>query len=135
MLLAKLDVFGDELEARTRVARRYDERLRAACPALTLPHVDQAGTSVYAQYTLQGGQRDRIVAGLRDRGIPTAVYYPEPLHRQPAFAGRARVAGGAGLPVTDRLAARVFSVPMHPYLDEPTQDRVVDAVATVTRAL
>ena len=85
-------------------------------------------SSVWAQYTLRipGADRGAFQAALRDAGIPTAIYYPRPLHRQDAY-GRYPVAGN-GLPVTDRLAHEVISLPMHPYLAEETQDRVIAAV-------
>ena len=72
------------------------------------------------------GQRDAVCAYLNERGIPTAIYYPKPLHRQTAYSHYG-IAGGA-LPVSDRVAAEVLSLPMHPYLDAQTQDRVIDAV-------
>jgi len=85
-------------------------------------------TSVWAQYTIRlpRGQRDAFVTALKGQGIPTAIHYPKPVHRQPAYRGFP-VADG-GLPVSERLAEEVVSLPMHAYLDEPTQDRIIEAV-------
>jgi UDP-2-acetamido-2-deoxy-ribo-hexuluronate aminotransferase len=84
-------------------------------------------TSVYAQYTIEVDHRDAVVARLKMRGVPTAVHYPVPLHLQPLFS-----AGGWGVgafPNSESAAARVLSLPIHPFLDEPTQDSIVEALA------
>ena len=83
---------------------------------------------MWAQYTirLSGNRRDAFAAALKAEGIPTAIYYPIPLHRQVAY--KAYPAAEGGLPVTDRLCDEVISLPMHAYLDETTQDRVIAAV-------
>jgi dTDP-4-amino-4,6-dideoxygalactose transaminase len=85
-------------------------------------------TSVWAQYTIRlaGGRRDELAAALRRQGIPTAVYYPIRLHRQ-QICREFPVADG-GAPVSDRLAEEVISLPMHPYVDEVTQGRIIAAV-------
>jgi dTDP-4-amino-4,6-dideoxygalactose transaminase len=90
--------------------------------------VAAGNTSVWAQYTLRvpGGHRDGLAAALKARGVPTAIYYPKPLHRQTAYR-HFPVAEG-GLPVSERLSAEVVSLPMHPYLDEATQARIIAAV-------
>ncbi|HSP25284.1 MAG TPA: DegT/DnrJ/EryC1/StrS family aminotransferase, partial [Saliniramus sp.] len=87
----------------------------------------------WAQYTLRipGFDRGAFQAGLKDKGVPTAIYYPKPLHQQIAYE-RHPVAGN-GLPVSDRIAHKVISLPMHPYLDEETQDRVIAAVRAELR--
>ena len=123
VLLEKLEIFDDELRSRDRVATRYRDALDGTVDIITLP---PAATSAWAQFTVSVSERDRVRAQLTDLGIPTAVYYPRPLHRQTAYAGMPLA--GAGLPVSEQLAASVLSIPMHPYLDEPTQDRVVDAL-------
>ena len=83
---------------------------------------------MWAQYTIRvkAGGRAAFASTLKAQGIPTAIYYPKPLHRQQAYAHFPCADGG--LPVSDRLADEVVSLPMHAYLDEPTQDRIVDAV-------
>ncbi len=127
ILLAKLEIFDDEMDRRQVVAARYGEGLRdvAGVP------VPAPGTvSAWAQYTILADGRDAIAAGLKAQGIPTAMYYPLPVHRQAAYRGYPVVPGG--LPITERLAGRVLSLPMHPYLDEATQGRVVGAVQSAT---
>lgn len=125
VLLAKLDVFEDELKRRDAVAARYSAAL---ADIVTVPFVVPGNRSAWAQYTLTlaPGQREIVAGSLRAAGIPTAIYYPIPLHRQVAYACYP-VADGA-LPVSDDLATRVLSLPMHAYLDETTQDRIVGAV-------
>ena len=124
ILIEKLKIFPDEIEARDRVARRYSEGLAGI--AIT-PTVPAGSTSVWAQYTIRvaGGRRDRLAAALKAEGIPTAIYYPIPLHRQQAY--KHYPVGEGGVAVSDRLAAEVISLPMHAYLDAPTQDRIIDA--------
>src|SRR5579885_1043092 len=90
------------------------------------PYIEPWNTSVYAQYTIQVENREAVVERLKQEGIPTAVHYPTPLHLQPAFAYTGQKVGS--LPVSEAVAARVISLPMHPYLDEAAQQRVVEAV-------
>lgn len=123
VLIEKLKIFQDEIEARNRVAARYNAGLKDVA---IVPEVASGYGSVWAQYTIRVEKRDALAAVLQTRGVPTAIYYPKPLHRQEPYK-RYPVAGN-GLPVTDKLAAEVISLPMHPYLDEPTQDRVIAAV-------
>ena len=129
VLIEKLAIFDEEIAARDVVARRYDAALRGL---VATPAVRPEATSVWAQYTVQVDGRDDVAAALKAVGVPTAVYYPVPLHEQPAYADAPRVSDG--LPVAERLSSRVLSLPMHPYLDEHTQDRVVRAVESVLRA-
>ena len=121
-----MKVFDDEIEARNRVAARYNALLENW---VTVPRVPAGLTSVWAQYTVRLPSRcDRgaVAAELKAAGVPTAVYYAKPLHRQSAY--RDYPVAGNGLPVSDRLSAEVLSLPMHPYLDEATQDRIVAAL-------
>ena len=124
ILIEKLKIFPDEIEARDRVARRYSDGLAGA--AIT-PTVPAGSMSVWAQYTIRvpGGRRDGLAAALKAEGIPTAIYYPIPLHRQQAY--KHYPVGEGGVAVSDKLAAEVISLPMHAYLDAPTQDRIIDA--------
>lgn len=124
VLLAKLDVFDDEIARRERVAARYDDMLPSA---LKKPHIDARCTSVYAQYTVQVDDRDRVRAVLNEAGIPNAVYYPVPLNRQPALYS------DVPIPVSEAAAERVLSIPMHPYLSESDQDRVVEALTSALK--
>ena len=107
------------------MAARYAEGLR---DLVRTPAVIDGGVSVWAQYTIQTDDRDGLAAHLKAEGIPTAVYYPIPLHLQPAYAHYPR--GPQGLPVTERLMERVISLPMHSDLDAATQDRIIAAVAS-----
>ena len=123
ILLAKLTVFDDEIEARRRVAARYDEEFGGLveCPIIA-PDAD----SVWAQYTIRVPERDRLAARLKAEGIPTAIYYPKALHQQAAYRDCPTAPGG--LPVSERLATEVLSLPLHPYLEAPAQARIVEAV-------
>jgi dTDP-4-amino-4,6-dideoxygalactose transaminase len=125
ILIEKLKIFPEEIEARNRIARRYTEKLGQVA---IVPRVPEGYTSVWAQYTirLEPGRRDSVAAALKAEGIPTAIYYAKPPHRHEVYR-RFPIADG-GLPVTDKLAGEVISLPMHAYLDELTQDRVIDAV-------
>jgi dTDP-4-amino-4,6-dideoxygalactose transaminase len=125
VLIEKLKIFAEELDARERIARRYGEGLRDVA---IVPRVPAGATSVWALYTIRlaPGARAGVMAALAAQGIATAAYYPKPLHRQPAY--RHYAVAGNGLPVTDRLADEVLSLPMHAYLDEATQDRVIAAL-------
>lgn len=132
ILLVKLDIFDDEMDRRQRVAARYGAGLREV---VGVPVPAPETISAWAQYTIvvdgAAGARDAIAAGLKAQGIPTATYYPQPVHRQAAYRGYPVVSGG--LPDSDRLAGLVLSLPMHPYLDEATQGRIIDAVQGAAR--
>ena len=125
ILIEKLKIFPAEIEARNKVAARYNEKLGQYA---IVPRVPEGYTSIWAQYTirLQPGRRDGLAAALKAEGIPTAIYYAKPPHQHEAYK-KFPVAEG-GLPVTEKLSHEVISLPMHAYLDEPTQDRIVDAV-------
>ena len=132
ILLAKLELFETEVEARQRIGDRYNQQLQAAGITST-PHLAPGNTSVYAQYTIQVDDRPAVQAALHHQGIPTAVHYPTLLCQQPAIAGCGeRCAGSCGSPVAQRASERVLSLPMHPYLSDADQDRVVAAVAAAT---
>jgi dTDP-4-amino-4,6-dideoxygalactose transaminase len=123
ILLQKLAIFTDEIAARNRVADRYAAGLG---DLVRTPRVIEGGVSVWAQYTIEVTDRDGLAAALRDQGIPTAVYYPIPIHRQGVYSGYPRAPGG--LPVTEAKAGQVISLPMHAYLGEDDQDQVIAAI-------
>ncbi len=125
VLLEKLKIFPEEIEARQRIAARY---AAALSDIAIVPRAPAGYASVWAQYTIRlaPGRRGPLAEALKAEGIPTAIYYAKPLHRQTAY--KAYPVAEGGLPVTERLADEVISLPMHAYLDEPTQDRIVDAV-------
>jgi UDP-2-acetamido-2-deoxy-ribo-hexuluronate aminotransferase len=134
VLLAKMTIFPAEAQARERLGRRYSDLLaergaRSSAQAesgLLTPHIEPHNRSVYAQYTLQADDRDGLIERLATQGVPTAVHYPVPLNDQPAFAD---TPGLGETPVARRLAGRVLSLPMHPYLEEADLVRIADAVA------
>jgi dTDP-4-amino-4,6-dideoxygalactose transaminase len=125
VLLEKLKIFPAEIAARNQVAARYSEGL---ADVAMVPRVGNESTSVWAQYTIRlaPGRRDRLAAALRAQGIPTAIYYAKPLHRQEAYRSFPVADGGA--PLSERLAEEVISLPMHAYLEPPVQDRIIAAV-------
>ena len=125
VLLEKLVIFDAEIAERNAVAARYNEGLTGA---VITPALAEGNTSVWAQYTVTSPRRDRIAATLKAQNIPTAIYYLRPIHTQPPYRG-CPVASG-GLPVTERMASQVISLPMHPYLTSEAQDRVIAAVHT-----
>lgn len=123
ILIEKLKIFEDEIEKRNAVARRYNEAF-AGSNRIKTPAVIEGATSTWAQYTLQVTDRARLQAALKAAGVPTMVYYPIPLSRQPAYAHYP----SAPTPVSEALCGTVMSLPMHPYLDAATQDRIIQAV-------
>jgi dTDP-4-amino-4,6-dideoxygalactose transaminase len=125
VLIEKLKIFPEEIEARDRVAARYSAAL---ADIAIVPRVGNESTSVWAQYTvrLKADQRDPLAAALKAQGIPSAIYYTKPLHRQPAYRHFPLAEGG--VPVSDRLAGEVLSLPMHAYLEPPVQDRIIESV-------
>jgi dTDP-4-amino-4,6-dideoxygalactose transaminase len=126
ILIEKLKIFEDEIVARNKVAERY---ARGLGNIVTVPHVAGGCTSIWAQYTIRlpkGTDRDGFAADLKAQGIPTAIYYVKSMHQQTAYRNYP-VADG-GLPACESLSSDVISLPMHAYLDEPTQERIIRAV-------
>jgi dTDP-4-amino-4,6-dideoxygalactose transaminase len=126
ILIEKLKIFEDEIVARNGVAERYT---RALADIVTVPHLASGCDSVWAQYTIRlpdGIDRGKFAAALKAKGIPTAIYYPKSMHQQTAYRDFPVVDNG--LPVSEALSRDVISLPMHAYLDEPTQARVIEAV-------
>ena len=132
VLLAKLERFDWEVAERARIGARYDELLSGLEPAIRRVKVRPDRTSVFAQYSLLAADREGLERALKAEGIPTAIHYPKSLHQQPAYSAGWE---GASFPVSERLAREVISLPMHPYLDAATQDRVVAAVRGAVRAI
>jgi len=123
ILLEKMKIFPEEIELRDRIAKRYNESLGRS-NQIRVPRVIDGAQSTWAQYTLQVPDRDKLQADLKAKGIPTAVYYPIPLRAQKGYAH----VPSAPVPVSERISKTVISLPMHPYLDEQTQDRIIEAV-------
>ena len=125
VLLSKMTVFPEELEARARIAAAYDSRLGNA---VAIPARVVDSTSAWAIYAIllpDAAARDRMQAGLKAAGVPSAIYYPKPLHHQPAYAG---AHDGAALPVSEDLATRILALPIHPDLTDADVARISDAV-------
>ncbi|QLK87926.1 DegT/DnrJ/EryC1/StrS family aminotransferase [Arsenophonus endosymbiont of Aphis craccivora] len=122
ILLTKLEIFAEEIQLRQQVAKRYDFMLNQA-GITTTPYIETYNTSAYAQYTIQVENRELIQTQLKTAGIPTAVHYPIPLNKQPVVADNA-----VELSVGDAIAEKVISLPMHPYLTESTQDKIIQVL-------
>ena len=129
VLLAKLDVFDDELAAREAVARTYDRRLAALLQVPARVPDSASAWAVYAVLLPDAATRDRVQAALRDAGVPTAIYYPRPLHHQPAYRDHHEAVAGGALPVSEDLATRILALPIHPDLGEAAAERVCDAMS------
>lgn len=129
VLLEKLTIFADEIEKRNVIAKRYNQGL--ASNSVSVPQVIDGGVSVWAQYTIEVPDRAGLAAHLKNAGVPTAVYYPIPIHKQAVYSRYPL--GPGGLPVSEAKAEKVISLPMHPYLDTATQDRIIDAVREFTK--
>ena len=126
VLIEKLKIFEDEIAARNRVAERY---ARGLGNVVTVPRLAPGCSSIFACYTIrlpEGTDRDGFAAALKSQGIPTAIYYTKSMHQQTAYKDFP-VADG-GLPASERLSDEVISLPVHAYLDEPTQERIIKAV-------
>ena len=123
VLLAKMDIFDEEIQLRQTVTARYAEGLKAPAKA---PVVRDYNVSAWAQYGILHPERDAVIARLKENGIPTAIYYPTPLHLQAAFAELGYRKGD--FPISETVADRVFSIPMHPYLQAEDQDKIVSII-------
>lgn len=121
VLLAKMELFPSEVQKRSEIGGRYSELL--AGEGITTPYIESHNTSVYAQYTLQINKRDELQQKLSEVNIPTAVHYPIPLNKQPAMAQ-----SELNLPVSENIAQRVISLPMHPLLSQEDQGRIVKEI-------
>jgi UDP-2-acetamido-2-deoxy-ribo-hexuluronate aminotransferase len=129
VILAKLKRFAWEIERRIAIGARYNELLDEAGIARVAQRPDRS--SVFAQYTVFVSDRPAVQERLKAAGVPTAVHYPIPLNRQPAYSNRS---GGGATPKADRAAERVMSLPMHPDLSEEQQDEIVAALIEAVRA-
>ncbi len=132
ILLAKFDIFPEEVKKRESIGSRYSSMIQEQCSDLTsleviTPFIEDWNTSVYAQYTIQVNNRDAVQAYLKDKGIPTAVHYPVPLHKQPVFVDENKNKDLI-LPISEGLSKRVMSLPMHPLLSLQEQALIVKAL-------
>ncbi len=129
ILIEKLAIFADEICVRNEIADRYANMLEGV---VTTPRVIDGGVSTWAQYVIEADNRDGLAAHLRDAGIPTAQYYPKPLHKQTAY--ELFPIGAGGLKVSADIAHRVLALPMHPYLDGQTQTKITNAIRDFVKA-
>jgi dTDP-4-amino-4,6-dideoxygalactose transaminase len=123
VLRVKLKHLAGFNEARRAVARRYREKLAGASVVLPVEH--GRGTHVYHQFTIRSERRDAIRDALSKEGIASSVFYPMPLHQQPAYES---IAKGVSLPVSEKISKTVLSLPIHPLLDEASIDRIAACV-------
>ena len=132
VLLAKLEVFDEELTARAEIADRYTALLKDSVPT---PRILPERTSAWAQYTIEAGDRESVESSLKGAGIPAAVHYPTPLHLQPVYAELARHMGWrpGSFPAAEHAANRVLSLPMHPYLEPRQIEEIAEALKVAVR--
>lgn len=129
VLLAKMPHFESEVTERSRIGERYSKALASLC---VVPEVMPGNTHVYAQYTIRVPNRDAVAANLKNKGIPTAVYYPKCLHEQPVFSG---TGVWGDFPESEKASREVLSLPMHPFLTAADQDRIVSELGEALRSL
>lgn len=126
ILLAKLEIFDEELESRRRIADGYRARL-SGLPGITPQRIVSGASSAWAQFTLRSPRRDRLAEVLRENGVPSMVYYPKPLHLQVANEDLGQ--GVGSFPRAEALCQQVLSLPMHPYLTEQEQEQVCSVIS------
>jgi dTDP-4-amino-4,6-dideoxygalactose transaminase len=123
ILIEKLAILEEEMIARNRIAQRYSNGLGNV---VKVPFIPEGSRSAWAQYAIETPDRDALKAHLQTLGIPTVIYYVKPLHQQSAYKHFPRTP--TGLPVSEGLPERILCLPMHPYLSEADQDRIIDAI-------
>ncbi|MBW2100853.1 MAG: DegT/DnrJ/EryC1/StrS family aminotransferase, partial [Deltaproteobacteria bacterium] len=133
ILLAKFDIFPEEIHLRQQAAQNYTE-LISKCSSLATPIIPDGFKSAWAQYSLLAENehhRETVQTRLKEKGIPTAIYYPNPLHRQTAFTFLDYKEGDFS--VSEECARRIFSLPMHPYLTEKEQQQVLEMLSDINK--
>jgi UDP-2-acetamido-2-deoxy-ribo-hexuluronate aminotransferase len=131
VLLSKLTVFPEELTARERIAQYYDSRLGNAVVTPARAPNSTSAWAIYAILLRDAAERDRVQASLKSDGVPTAIYYPRPLHRQPAYRDQH---DGTQLPVSEDLAERIMALPIHPDLTEADATHICDSLLAAVGA-
>jgi UDP-2-acetamido-2-deoxy-ribo-hexuluronate aminotransferase len=129
ILLAKFEIFSEEISMRDEVAATYSKLLSNGRANVVAPRVPSGCSSIWAQYSILAkdeNHRSQLQDSLKEAGIPTAIYYPKPLHLQTAFQALGYKPGD--FPVSEDAASRIFSIPMHPYLSREDQERIADAL-------
>ena len=123
ILLAKFKIFPNEILLRNKVASYYNKKLEGKECKVVTPSILRENSSVYAQYAILSDERDDMVLMLKKSGIPTAVHYPMPIHKQPAYSDL-----NITLPVSELIANKILCLPMHPYLTQNEQDKVINCI-------
>jgi dTDP-4-amino-4,6-dideoxygalactose transaminase len=123
ILLAKFEIFDEEINLRQDVAKRYSEKLK---DFVNVPYVKDFNVSAWAQYSVLYPERDKLLKKLKEKEIPSAIYYPKPLHLQEAFSNLGYKRGD--FPVSEHVSETIFSLPFYPYLKLEDQERVVKAI-------
>jgi len=126
ILLEKLKFYDEEIKMRNHVAALYSEQLEGL---VKTPHVPEGQGSVWAQYSVQSEHRDKIIKGLKDKGIPTAIFYPIPIHLSTAYKHLGHSTDA--FPVSEAVSKRIFSLPMHPYLEEKDIKTITDTIRQI----
>ena len=120
ILLSKLEIFDWEIKERNRMAKIYNEELKNS---YHVPEIPQDSVSVWAQYTLQSNKRDRLISFLKENNIPAMIYYPKPMHKQPAYK---KFTLNKDLNESSKLSESVFSIPIHPYLTDLEIEYIIE---------
>ena len=123
ILLAKFEIFDNEIKLRQEVAHRYNEELSNLCKT---PFVKDFNLSAWAQYSIMHQDRDKIINHLKNKDIPTGIYYPKPLHLQGAFTHLGYSRGD--FPASEQVSDNIFSLPMHPYIESIDQKRIISVI-------
>ena len=134
ILLAKFDIFPEEIELRNQIAKKYSDLLSPIGHELSIPRVPDGYKSTWSQYSLLARNEDHrlsLQVRLKEEDIPTVIYYPKPLHLQTAFSNLGYKE--KDFPISESISGRIFSLPMHPYLSEEEQKRIVDVIMTIER--
>lgn len=126
ILLAKIEIFPQEVLMRNNIGNKYTNLISERCPTIKSPNVLDGNTHIYSQYSILVEDRDSLRRGLLEKGIPTAVHYPIPIHRQMAFK-----TSEFSLPVSEIVSDRILSLPMHPYLEPISQELIVNECAAI----
>lgn len=123
VLLAKMEIFDDELKKRQIVARKYTDQINSA---VKTPRIPEGYLSAWAQYSVRSAKREEIMRRLKEQQIPTMIYYPKPLHLLKAFENLGYAVNS--MPVSEAISKDIFSLPMHPYLDDVDQQKIIDSI-------
>jgi len=123
ILLAKFEIFDEEINLRQGVAKRYSEKLK---DFVNVPYVKDFNVSAWAQYSVLHSERDKLLKKLKEKEIPFAIYYPKPLHLQEAFSNLGYKKGD--FPVSEHVSETIFSLPFYPYLKLEDQEKIVEAI-------